>query len=403
MKQPPQQNDVGAQGTRPHAQPGTRNSRRRKRRRPRRERGPAKPEPRAAGFDTRLSRYFFAGFAALVVVLFVLLVRPFLTELFLAFALFAVSKPLYERLHRAFKGRRALSSAVTCLLIVLIVFVPLVFFTSILASNVRDVYQYIAGQVASGELQQALDLRTGPLVAFVERYAPSIREYDLSAGKLVGNYLGTISEFVYANTVSVLRGFSSVLAGFILVIFTAFYMYMDGESFLAELKRLSPLDDRYDQEIIDELVRTIRLTFKGSLVIGLVQGGLGAIGFLVAGVGSWALWGLVMVFASFIPVVGTALIWVPAVIYLGVTGHYIAAGFLLLWGVAAIGVSDNLLRPYLLRGESKVHPLLIFFSVMGGLAYFGFLGIILGPLVLSLLIYVLRLYKRFFAPQVGAG
>jgi len=105
---------------------------------------------------------------------------------------------------------------------------------------------------------------------------------------------------------------------------------------------------------------------------------------------------VVMAIASFIPVVGTALIWVPAVLYLAVTRHFWTAGFLVFWGVAFIGLSDNLIRTWIVRGETKIHPLLIFFSVMGGLVAFGFLGIILGPLVLSLLVYVLRMYKRFF-------
>jgi len=102
-----------------------------------------------------------------------------------------------------------------------------------------------------------------------------------------------------------------------------------------------------------------------------------------------------MIVASFIPVVGTALIWVPAAIFLAVTKQYIAAGVLVAWGVVAIGLADNLLRPYLLKGETNVHPLLIFFAVMGGIASFGFLGIIIGPLILALLIYVLNLYKKF--------
>jgi predicted PurR-regulated permease PerM len=181
--------------------------------------------------------------------------------------------------------------------------------------------------------------------------------------------------------------------------FIAFYLFIDGRSFLEEFKRLSPLDRRYSQEIIDELFKPIKLTFKGSLVIAVVQGILGATGFLLCGIDSWALWGTVMVLASLIPVVGTALIWGPAAIFQAVTGHLWAAGFIVFWGVAVIGLADNLLRPQLLKGDTNIHPLFIFFSVMGGLSYFGFLGIILGPLILSLLVYILNMYKKFINPQ----
>jgi predicted PurR-regulated permease PerM len=181
--------------------------------------------------------------------------------------------------------------------------------------------------------------------------------------------------------------------------FITFYLFIDGRSFLEEFKRLSPLDSRYNQEIIDELFKTIKLTFKGSLVIAVLQGILGATGFLLSGIDSWALWGAVMVLASLIPVVGTALIWGPAALIQAVTGHLWAAGFIVFWGIAVIGLADNLLRPQLLKGDTNIHPLLIFFSVMGGLSYFGFLGIILGPLILSLLVYILTMYKKFINPQ----
>jgi len=359
------------------------------------------PEEVPGGFHSKISRYFFAAFALAVILLSILLVRPFLAEIFLAFALYIVSRPVYDFIKKVFKGRRVLSSIVACVIIVLIIFIPFIALTGVLATNAYDFYRSVGQELRRGSLQHYLDIRSSVLFPYIAQYVPSLASVEINGAELAATYLGTVSEFIYSHLASVVKGFSSVLIGFVLIIFVTFYLFLDGESFIAELKRLSPFEKRYNEEIIDELVRTIRVTFKGSFVVALVQGALGAVGFLACGIQSWALWGLVMAIASLIPVVGTALIWVPAAVFLAVTGRWWAAGFLVVWGVAAIGLADNLLRPYLLKGESHIHPLLIFFSVMGGLAYFGFLGILLGPLVLSLLVYLLRIYKKFFNPRAG--
>jgi predicted PurR-regulated permease PerM len=350
------------------------------------------------GFDTKVARYFFYAFALLVLVGSLLLVKPFLTVIFVSFAIFVVSKPIFNRFQRLFRGRRTPAAIAACIAIVLILFVPFVLFAGILASSAYDFYSYVTQAMQSGDLQRFLDLRQSSIMAFVESHVPALHGYELNVGEIAGNVLGTLSQAIYGKTAAVAKGFSSILVGFVLVIFVTYYLFLDGDRFLGELKRLSPMDDRYDQEIIDEFSRTVKLTFKGSLVIALIQGALGSVGFLICGIDSWALWGVVMAVSSLIPAVGTALIWIPAVIVLALQARYGSAVFLLLWGIIPIGLSDNLLRPYLMKGEMNLHPLLIFFSVIGGVAYFGFLGIILGPLVLSLLIYVLRIYRRFISP-----
>jgi predicted PurR-regulated permease PerM len=248
-------------------------------------------------------------------------------------------------------------------------------------------------------VQQLLNFKDSPLVQKLVKYIPAVGNYDFNAGDIIGKYLGTVSQFIYTNAKSIITGVSTVVVGFIFIMFITFYLFIDGRSFLEELKQLSPLDRRYSQEIIDELFKTIKLTFKGSLVIAVVQGILGATGFLLSGIDSWALWGAVMVLASLIPVVGTALIWGPAALIQAVTGHLGAAAFIAVWGIAVIGMADNLLRPQLLKGDTNIHPLLIFFSVMGGISCFGFLGIILGPLILSLLVYIMAMYKKFINPN----
>jgi predicted PurR-regulated permease PerM len=353
----------------------------------------------SAGLTTPAARYFFAAFAVFVLAVFLLILKPFFTYIFLAFVLFVLFSPAYEFIEKRLRGWRAVSSLVTCLLIIAIIFLPFLVFTGVLATSAYNFYQHLDESFKSGAVQHLLNFKDSPLVLKIIKYIPSLGNYDFNAGDIIGKYLGTVSQFIYANAKSIVTGVSSIMVGFVFIMFITFYLFIDGRSFLEEIKQLSPLDRRYSQEIIDELFKTIKLTFKGSLVIALVQGALGATGFLLCGIDSWALWGAVMVIGSLIPVVGTALIWVPAALIQAVTGHPGAAGFIAIWGVAVIGMADNLLRPQLLKGDTNIHPLLIFFSVMGGLSCFGFLGIILGPLMLSLLVYIIAMYKKFINPN----
>jgi len=353
----------------------------------------------SSGFTTPIARYFFAAFAVFVLAVFLLLMKPFLTYIFLAFVLFVLFIPVYDFIARQLRGRKTVSSIITCLLIIIIIFLPFLIFTGVLATSAYNFYQHLDESFKSGTVQQVLNFKDSPLVLKIVKYIPAVGNYDFNAGDIIGKYLGTVSQFIYTNAKSIVTGVSSIMVGFIFIMFITFYLFIDGRSFLEEAKQLSPLDRRYSQEIIDELFKTIKLTFRGSLVIAAIQGVLGASVFLLCGIDSWALWGAVMVLASLIPVVGTALIWGPAAIIQALTGHPGAAGFIVLWGLLVIGLADNLLRPQLLKGDTNIHPLLIFFSVMGGISYFGFLGIILGPLMLSLLVYILSMYKKFINPN----
>jgi len=352
-------------------------------------------EAEVGGIKMKFARWFLLAFSILVGIAFVMLLRPFGEAIFIAFVLFILGRPLYERLKKLMRGRRKLASIAACLVLVVIIIIPLLVFTGLLASQAYGFYEWVNGEFQSGNVQKFLDVQENPYVVRLAEKFPWILSYDIQYSEMIGKALGTVSKLVYSNATAFLKGVSTIVVGFFLVMIITFYLFLDGDDLIEEIKKLSPLDDRYDQEIIDEFSKTIRVTFKGSLVIALVQGSLGTIGFAVAGIRSWALWGAVMAIASFIPVVGTGIIWVPAVIYLLVTGNFWQAGFLLAWGVLVIGLSDNLVRTWIHSGETKIHPLLIFFSVLGGISTFGALGIVLGPLVLSLLVYILRIYRKF--------
>jgi len=157
-----------------------------------------------------------------------------------------------------------------------------------------------------------------------------------------------------------------------------------------------PLAPKEEEQMVARFVSVTRATIKGSLIIGIVQGALAGLGLYFAGIGGAAFWGTVMAVLSIIPGVGTALVWVPAAIYLFATGHTTAAILLSVWCIAIVGTVDNVLRPWLVGRDTKMSDLLILLSTLGGLLMFGALGIVIGPIVAALFVTVWELYGVAF-------
>jgi len=189
------------------------------------------------------------------------------------------------------------------------------------------------------------------------------------------------------------RGAAGVLLSFCLMLFVMFYCLRDGAKMLDYLARLSPLSSQQEQLLLARVQAVSRSAIMGTLVTGVAQGGLAMIAFAVAGI-PWLLWGVMLGFASFIPLVGTALIWVPCVAYLLVMGKVAMAIGLALWCLVVVGLVDNLLRPWLMQGQTGMASVVLFFAILGGIKLFGLPGVIYGPLVIGLctaVFYILEL------------
>ncbi|MEA3249723.1 MAG: AI-2E family transporter, partial [Patescibacteria group bacterium] len=163
-----------------------------------------------------------------------------------------------------------------------------------------------------------------------------------------------------------------------------------------KLLAMSPLADEYDELVFNKLSIAVRAVMGGVLIMGIIKGILAGVFFWVFGVPAPLFWGLLTGIASFIPIVGSALVTVPAVIYLILTGHLLAAVGLLAVSVAIIGTVDNFLQPKLVESKTKIHPLLILLSILGGLKFFGFAGFILGPLTLAVTLALVDIYEKEF-------
>lgn len=217
---------------------------------------------------------------------------------------------------------------------------------------------------------------------------PLLSNVDLNFSSYVSQGVGVVTK----NIGAIFSSFFNIILLLSVFLIAFYYLLKDGDKFSKYIIELSPLDDKDDRFIIKRLKSAVHATVRGNLIIGLIQGVLTGVGFLIFGVPNPVLWGGISVITSLIPGIGTALVIAPAVAYLFISGNSIGGIGLAIWGLTAIGLIDNILGPKLLGQGMKLHPLAVFISVIGGIAFFGPLGFILGPLALSICLALVDIY-----------
>jgi len=324
--------------------------------------------------------------------LFLGIVKPFLVAIFLAALFAALSNPLYQKLLKYFRGREALASIVTLILLTLFVFVPVGFVAVATVSQAVDISAaakpFVQELATPGVITTMLES-----LPFYEQIAPYRELFFGQLGELVGGISKLTVDLLQAATIGT---FNAILMGFI-VLYTMFFFLIDGDRLLYYVLYYLPLSDDEEKQLLARFTSVTRATLKGTAVIGLMQGALNGLAFYVAGIPSALFWGVSMIFLSVVPGIGTAAVWIPAVIYLVISGQYLAAILLCGFCAVVVGSLDNFLRPKLVGGDTQLHELLIFFSTLGGLLMFGFWGFVIGPIVAALFVTVWELYGEEFA------
>jgi len=210
----------------------------------------------------------------------------------------------------------------------------------------------------------------------------------------ISSRLEAIGKSAAASSVSLLGDVLSTAVQFILVLFTVFYLLRDSETLIGGLGGFLPLSKEQFDRFLVRCHDVIAASLRGVLFIAAIQGALGGIGFWALGISSPMFWGVVMFFLSMIPMAGAFIVWVPVAVYLAATGHYWKATLLTVWGGGVIGMADNLLRPRMVGSRTRLHELVVFFSVLGGINVFGVLGIIAGPVVIAMTTSFLDVLRR---------
>jgi predicted PurR-regulated permease PerM len=307
--------------------------------------------------------------------------------------------PYYRWLKALFRAHRALSSLACCISLVLGLLIPTYILGHLVALQTIELYNSaqpkIKEIVRKGQSGLLGEAKKTAIVRKLKLDKIDIQS-SLVEGLRTAGRLGT----TVVNKTS--AGLLSLIGNAAIMIFAMFYFFMDGEEIVRRLRYLSPIRDEYEEMILSRFLLISRATVKGTLLVGLTQGSIGAIALLIFGVKSWLLWGFVMVILSIIPLVGAWLVMIPAAVIQLILGNIWQGVGILLVSTVLISNIDNFIRPRLVGRDAKMHDLLIFFSTLGGLSVFGIMGFIVGPVIAALFVTILDIYSLEFKEQLNA-
>jgi predicted PurR-regulated permease PerM len=319
---------------------------------------------------------------------------PFWKAIVLAIVLAVLFEPLHRKFLHWTGGRPNLAASLSVMAVVLFLLIPFAILFRLLMGQ-------LAGLVASGaspttqpsvsEFLQGLQGKLTGLGGQLER----LLGVKLQIASTVREGLSNLAQAAARYSPQVIAETASFFLNFFVILILLFYLLRDGERLIMGLIRITPVKDRYERRLAAEIQSTIRAVFHGNFIMGLIQGLLATLGYFALGIDGYLVWGVLTFFTSFLPTVGTGAVIVPMIIYLFLQGKSLQAVILFFYGIVLIGTIDNLIRPYLMRQD--MHPIFLFLGIFGGLAVFGPIGMLLGPMLMALLVATIRIYAEDFA------
>lgn len=346
-----------------------------------------------------LNRIVIVAMVLLITAVFFAMIRNFLMAIVLSGIFSAMAQPVYKRIVRWSGGRRNLASFVTILFVFLIFLVPLVALLGVIAGQAIRIGQSVRPfleQWTSAPSALSDHLHSLP-------FHESIAAYQGIILQRAGDLVGKLSTFLFNSASSITFSTINTIFMFFVFLYTMFFFLREGREILDRFLYHLPLPRGMEQRILERFTSVARAAIKGTLVIGIIQGGLAGLAFWAVGIEGAAFWGTVMTVLSIIPAVGSAIIWFPAVVILALTGSYLKAIGLLAFCSVLVGSVDNLLRPWLVGRDTELHELMIFFGTLGGLSLFGIVGFIIGPIVAALFTTVWDIYAENFSDLLNGS
>jgi predicted PurR-regulated permease PerM len=337
-------------------------------------------------------------FVALVLgttALFLWMVRGFLLPVFWAAVFAMLFQPLFLRLLVLLRGRRSLAAALGTLTVVVVVLVPAGLLVGALAQQGLSLYQ----RIASGEIN------ADALVRFVERSVPALTRVATRYGVDVDRVrdglqgaAGSVTQYIAGTALAVGQNALTLAVLFGLMLYFLFFFFRDGERIVQALVRAIPMGDARERRLFRKIAEVSRATVKGTIVVAAVQGAVGGLLFALVGIQAAVFWGVAMGVLSLLPAVGSALVWVPAAVFLFATGAFWKGVLLVAGGTLVIGLVDNVLRPVLVGRETKMPDYLVLLATLGGLTAFGLAGFVAGPVVAALFLVTWQMFADEYAP-----
>ncbi|MEK9132111.1 MAG: AI-2E family transporter [Patescibacteria group bacterium] len=311
-----------------------------------------------------------------------IVVSPFLTTLVLAAILVTGTYPIYTWVLKKVRDRKRVAAAIMAFSIGIIFSIIFVVFFLLLSQEAVSTYQSFDQWIRTVNLNE--------IIAKASKYI-GIPPVDLISSITQGaqSFSGVLVE----QSTSLLKSVAWLILSFFLLVFAMYFFFKDGKYIIESFEKIIPLPTPYGREIFNKFRQVSLAMLYGIFLTAIVQGFLGGIGLAIAGVGNPIFWGTVMGFLGMLPIGGTALVWLPAGIFLIFSGHHYIAGIgLLLWGGAIVASMDNFIKPIVISRQANTYPLATFLVVVGGLMIFGLKGAIMAPMVLAALVSLLHIY-----------
>jgi predicted PurR-regulated permease PerM len=331
-----------------------------------------------------------AGLAMVAVYLCYLIAKPFLGPVLIAVMLAIVFYPLHTKL-QGFFHRPSMAAAISTIIVLVIVTIPVVLLGIFVSGELRALVQTLREQ---SWLQGGMSLYLAKLgESLLRRLANFVDLSQLDPHAALLRWAEQASRYLFSISAAVVANLSSFVLDTVVVFFSLFFFFREGKNIRQGLSAMLPLYPDQTERLFTGISETMIANLYGGLAVGAAQGILTGLSFWVLGLPAPILWTLVTGLASLVPVVGSALVWGPASILLFLSGHWVKAIILLIWGAAVVGQVDVVVRPYVVSARVKVHTLLVFFALLGGVEAFGIIGIFVGPVILSVTLAVLDMLK----------
>jgi len=359
---------------------------------------PPRPRSRRVVFATLI--LILLAVLALVLLVF----WHFLITLGLATAMALLLRGAHVRLTRLLRGHSGVSAFCIVMVVALIILIPVMGVLAAIATQALNLYNWLEPQLNSASLDQWWRQHLLPHFPWLEqlRAMGEGRVLDFlaaSASRLAGSANSLLQGAV--------AGLTAAAFEVALLLIMLFFFLRDGALFRQQIRRVSPLTQSQADDVLDSVAKTMRGALASLLFVPIVQGALAALGYLVVGLPNALLWGGITTLVAFVPAVGTPLVWIPICGYLLAQGAIWQGIVLGVYCTLVVASIDNVLRPLFLRGSARIHPLWSFLSILGGLLTFGALGLLVGPLILSLGVSALKIYEmdvlRAPAPPAAAA
>ena len=349
-----------------------------------------------------VKRFVLLLMVVFISVMFFRMIRGMLMALFMAAILAGLMNGVFARLTRAFRGNKPGAALVTEVMLVFLILAPLGGLGGLVTAQAIRVGNNIAPWIQQNLARPDELTRRLESLPFYERIEPYRDDILTKAGDVAGS----ISSWLVNALSNATMGTVQFFFLFFVMLYALYFFLTNGRAVLYRILWYLPLEDAEEQRMLGRFLSVTRATLKGTLLIGFLQGALGAVALAVVGVDGWIFWGAVMMVLSIIPGLGTALIWVPAAVWLAMAGRWGATIGMSLYFMIIVGTVDNFVRPRVVGRDTQMPELLVFLSTLGGLSLFGAVGFIIGPIIGALFVTVWEIYGEAFQdmlPAVGGS